>query len=418
MRPQNPIEQRLSLLYTQWDDFAGDAKARVLRWLIRADERRMLEAFLTIEDDEVGELGALFFVFTNSFAKRRYGHELCGGLDRQLREMETQLVALGLPRWTGAVVEGTVSDIGSLMQTCAAVSRVFGELVETVVLVLWPEVVEDPPAFVDWLRRAARVMPDRVRVVVVDRIEAPLLDALDGELVRSVEAGLDVPAAITELAAAAPGRTSPGGRFRDAFVGMSSALAHRDLEAAREHANAALHIAREAGFDHLEVAVPFALGTGLLGEGDIEGAIEQLRAAAQRAVSLGIDGAANLRVKSHLGLAAALFGAQAWSHAAREYATAGEWAGALDDRCTQVDALRMSAWAFECGGELDDAWAMGLAGLNVAEGLPKEDLQRSTVPWLGELLLRLSNDGARFERERMSVAPRLARLLGSGWRRR
>jgi hypothetical protein len=44
-------------------------------------------------------------------------------------------------------------------------------------------------------------------------------------------------------------------------------------------------------------------------------------------------------------------------------------------------------------------------------------LEGSTVPWLGELLLRLSAEGARFETERERVALRLAQLLGSGWRR-
>lgn len=57
MTSRGPIADRLALLYEQWDTFATDRDARVLRWLIRDDERRMLEALLALEDDEAGQRG-------------------------------------------------------------------------------------------------------------------------------------------------------------------------------------------------------------------------------------------------------------------------------------------------------------------------------------------------------------------------
>jgi hypothetical protein len=305
-------------------------------------------------------------------------------------------------------VEATVSDIGLLMHTCAEAIRHVGEFVEILALVLWPKDVADPTQFAEWLRRAARVVPPRVRIVVVEPVEAPLLDELDGERVRRIVAELDMPGAIEELAAAAPSPTSDGGRFCAAFVAMSSALARADLDAARRHAELASTRAREAGHAELEAATSFALAGGLLGAGDVEGAIEQF------AVSEQLAAQPALRVKAKLDLASALFGARAWSQAAREYVAAGALAGESGDRTTQVDALRMAAWSFERADALEDAWAAGTRGLEVAEGMQEEELERSTVPWLGELLRRLGGDGSLGDPA--SVNRRLVKLLGGGGR--
>jgi hypothetical protein len=72
--------------------------------------------------------------------------------------------------------------------------------------------------------------------VVVDRVEAPVLGSFDGPHVRSVTANLDMQGPLEELAADAPGRASAGGRFREAFVAMSTALSRGELDLAREQA--------------------------------------------------------------------------------------------------------------------------------------------------------------------------------------
>jgi hypothetical protein len=418
MTSRGPIASRLALLYEQWEIFATDREARVLRWLIRDDERRMLEALLALEDDEHGQLAVLFFVLDIPFERGRYGHDLRHDLEQQLVAMGEDFAAAARSP-SGVTSEATVSDIGLLMQTCAELVRHIDDAVETIALVLWPKAVGEPKSFADWLHRAARVVPARVRLIVVDRVEAPLLDSLDGPHVRSVTANLDMRGALEELAASAPGRENAGGRFREAFVAMSTALSRGELDLAREQADAALAVAREAGFDHLEAAVPFALAGGLFGfGGDVVGAIEQFQKAERRAAAApDSDWGPTLRVKAQLGLAGVLFGAEAWVRAAQEYEAAGALAGERQDFVTQVDALRMAAWSWERGGELEHAWATGLVGLGIAEEMTEAALEGSTVPWLGELLLRLSADGARFEAERKRVGLRLAQLLGSGWRR-
>jgi hypothetical protein len=418
MTSRSPIANRLALLYEQWETFATDREARVLRWLISDDERRMLEALLALEDDEHGQLAVLFFVLGTPFEQGRYGHELRHDLEQQLVAMDEDFAAAARSR-SGITSETTISDIGLLMQTCSELVRHIDDAVEMIALVLWPKAVGEPKSFAEWLHRAARVVPSRVRLVVVDSVEAPLLDSLDGPHVRSVTANLDMQGALEELAASAPGRESAGGRFREAFVAMSTALSRGELDLAREQADAALEIARGAGFDHLEAAVPFALAGGLFGSGgDVVGAIEQFQKAEQRAAAApDSDWGPTLRVKAQLGLAGVLFGAEAWALAATEYESAGALAREMKDPVTQVDALRMAAWSWERGGEIEHAWATGLAGLAVAEGMTEAQLEGSTVPWLGELLLRLSADGAMFETSQEHVALRLAQLLGSGWRR-
>jgi hypothetical protein len=94
---------------------------------------------------------------------------------------------------SGVASKATVSDIGLLMQTCAL--NWCDTLMTRWRCSRWCW-VGDPKSFAEWLHRAARVVPPRVRWVVVDRIEAPLLDTLDGSHVRSVIANLDMAGAL------------------------------------------------------------------------------------------------------------------------------------------------------------------------------------------------------------------------------
>ncbi|MFV8755322.1 hypothetical protein ACNOYE_32630 [Nannocystaceae bacterium ST9] len=425
MGDRNAIEVRLERLHRQWDAFVADREARLLRWLFASDEWRMFEALLAIEDHEDGELPVLFLVLSSPFeAGPRHGHELRRELAELAAASAQEFEQTGLAAWRSPISEATTSDIGMFTDSLASLRQHLADRLERLVIVLWPSRCLDARAYNAWLRRLVRVVPDRVLVIAPDHAEAPLLDELveqAGPRVHSVRADLDMAGAAEALAAAAPGADEPGGIYRAAFVGMSAAFGRGQLERARELAGQARAIAEATeGFAHLEVALAFAFASGLLGAGSHAEAIAEFGRAEQRAEQAqraGEPWAAGLRLRAAMGQGSALVAAKAWAEAASRWISAAGLARECDEAQPELDCLRMAAWSHEQGGRFDEAWAVGLAGLDRASELPESVRAESTLPWLGELLLRLSESGPRAD-DRGPIVRQLGGLLGSNWRAR
>jgi hypothetical protein len=423
MPDPNPVAERLARLYRQWETFVTDPGATSLRWLFRADEVRMFEAFLAIEDDEGGELPAMFVVLDAPFRSTGYGDDLKRQLEHYFQGLGEHMLAPGLEPWRNPSVARTRSDVGSLMEFCSGTVRQLGDELEQLVLVLRPRSVEDMDAFAAWLSRAMRVVPERVRLVVLDRAEAPQLEVLSEAApsgLRTVAAQLDMSDAIMQVAEAVSHADSPGGRIRREHLAMNHALSRGDTAVACEHASRAEGIARDAGLFHLEVAAPLSLAAGLLAANEIDAALREYGRADQLAEaalsSPGNDWGGGLRLQARLGQAAVLVTMGAWEHAAEHYVGTASLASDLSDQPAQFEALRMGASAYEGAGLLDDAWAHGLAALELATQIHSGNVTRSTARWLGELLFRLSERGTAHEHERKTLARRLDHLLGSDWR--
>src|SRR6266511_2943863 len=64
---KNAIEQRLDSIETLWNTFADMPDARLCRWLVGADERRMIDVFLEVQNDESGSVPDLFIRFDEPF---------------------------------------------------------------------------------------------------------------------------------------------------------------------------------------------------------------------------------------------------------------------------------------------------------------------------------------------------------------
>jgi tetratricopeptide (TPR) repeat protein len=424
MPPPNPIAERLARLYRQWETFATDPDATTLRWLFRADEPRMFEAFLAIEDDEAGQLPALFVVLDAPFrSTSRYGDDLKQQLEHYFLRLDEHMRAVGLEPWRNPAAAGTRSDVGSLMEFSGGSVRQLGDELVQLVLVLRPRQVEDMDAFAAWLGRATRVVPSRVRLLVIDRAEAPQLEVLSEAAprgLRTVAAQLDMVDAIMEIADAASHADSPGGRYGREQLGMSRALSRGDTAGACEHASRAENIARDADLPHLEIAAPLSLATGLLTANEIDAALREYVRAEQLAETAlsnpGNDWAGGLRLQARLGQAGALVALGAWERAAECYVNAASLAADLLNQPAQFEALRMAAAAYECAGLLDDAWTHGSVAFEMATQLDDDSVTRSTARWLGELLFRLSDRGTAHEHERRTIARRLDHLLGGDWR--
>jgi hypothetical protein len=420
---KNAVERRLDLLHDQWNEFAQAPEPRLLRWMIRADEWRMIEAFLAVESDErTGETPDLFVRLAEPFRDvDSYGAALLDELRRQYAEAADALAEEGVPGhpWEPPAPAPGTHSLLAFADGCAALQAHYTELMERLALVLAPAEVADYAEWKRWLLAAAERLPEGVRLVVVDSVEAPALEGLaaaDPERVRTVAAGLDMPAAYQELARAG-GTASPGGQFRVAFAALAAALGAGDLAGAERAGQGAVAVATEHGWPQLSAAVHMAMGGGFMGAGrtaDAVAAYARADAAGAQAEAHGDEAGPGLRLQAALGSAGARFAAGDFAGAAAAYEGALPLAQRAGDRRMAMECWRMSAYCHEQHGDAERAWLHGSRALDAGEALPPEERALSTLPYAGEGMLRLAlHSPAHAE----GVERRMAALLGTrAWR--
>ncbi|MPZ20817.1 MAG: hypothetical protein GEV06_23340 [Luteitalea sp.] len=421
---KNAIARRLDRLNDQWNEFASNSEARLLRWLVRDDELRVVEAFIqTEQDDRAGEIPDLFLSLVDPFEDVvSYGQVLRASLLSQYEEARPDLVAAGMDdAWLPPTPEGRHSLV-AFLETCTSLRAHYNELTDKLALVLMPVSVSDDAEWQRWLGALVERLPEEVRVAVVDSIDRPVLIALaEGQpgRVATTVADLDMPSAILELSRTG-GTSTPDGQFRVKFTALSQALAQGDLETARERADAATAIAKANNWTHLVAAVNMALAGGFLAAKRWTEAISLYQDAGAAGTRLKSDGDAvgsKLRLQAGLGHCAALFAAGDFRQAGATYEAAAVLATNAADGLMLVECWRMASYCHERAGDLARAWDCGLRALDAAEALPPENRAHSTLPFAGEGMLRLANMASAPSTHAEFVEQRLTDLMGtSQWR--
>ena len=398
MAAKNAIEQRLDRLHDQWVEFSTAPEPRILHWLVRQDEYRMVEAFLQKEsDDGAGELPDIFMRFDEPFNDvNQYGAALLDGLLAQYAVVREELEQDGIAaEWQPAAPAPGTHSLTAFTAAAVSLHTHYADELEQLALVLTPTVVADPAQWQRWLIAAARGMPASVRIVIIDDIDSPVLAALEPDaegLVASVPAELTMADAMVELAKAG-GTAGPDGQFRVNFATLGQALGTGDLARAEQSANHAIAIARENGWTHLVAAVHFAMGAGLLNAGRPLEAVERYRevdAAGAQVEGEGEPLGTRLRMQGAFATGAAYVAAAAWDDGARVYEGAVPLTEALGEPLMTVDAWRMAAYCREQKRDTEGAWDFGHRALIAGEVIPPDQRPTSMLPYAGDALLRLA----------------------------
>ncbi len=418
---RNAIARRLDRLNDQWNEFASNDGARLLRWLARDDELRVIEAFIqTEQDDRAGEIPDLFLTFVEPFHDVvSYGQTLRDSLVTQYADAKAELRAAGIPdTWSPPSPDGRHS-LTAFIEACISLRGTYDDVIEKLAVVLTPERVSDKGEWQRWLSALVGRLPAEIRVAVVDSVDAPALATLaeqhPGRVVTTV-ADLDMTGAIAELSRTG-GVAKPDGRFRVQFTALSQALEKGDLAAARTRANAAIEIARTNGWTHLVAAAHMALSAGFLSAGQWADAISGYGEADQAAAAFESQDQTvgrKIRLQVALGRGAVLFASQEFAQGADAYEAAAALATSAGDDLMRLESWRMASYCREQAGDMPRAWESGVRALDAAEALPPENRAQSTLPFVGEGLLRVAERGAG---DPQFVEHRLTQLLGtSQWR--
>jgi tetratricopeptide (TPR) repeat protein len=394
----NAIAQRLDRLHDQWVEFSLMPEPRILRWVIKQDEYRMIETWLMKEgDDTAGELPDLFLRFTPPFEDMNsYGTALLEDLKAQYAVVREELESEGMEAsWQAPPAAPGMHSMTAFVGAARSLAAHYADELEQLVLVLTPSAVHDPLQWQGWLVSVARSLPSTIRIIVLDDAEAPALDEVAAKfapLVHTSVAGLEMPEAMLELARAA-GTSGPDGQFRVQFAALSLALGKRDQAGAEKAGNAALAVAQESGWTQLVAAVHFALASGLLGAGNpLEAVVRyrQVDAAGRQLEQSGDALGTKLRMHSALATGSAYVSAGAWLEAAKIYESAVPLARAASEPMVALDAWRMASYCYEQNKDPTRAWEAGQHALKAGESIPNDQRAYSMLPFTGQALLRMA----------------------------
>ncbi|MBZ4397814.1 hypothetical protein [Myxococcus sp. AS-1-15] len=419
-----PIVRRVERLQAQWAAFAEDEDARLLRWVLAPDERKLMDTFFVVEEHDGGVSPDLFLRLEVPFAApSHHGLELVEAMASQYHAIRHDLAQAGVDAsWVPPRREPGQDDSRVFLQAAQSFHEHHQPLFRHLVLVLLSEEVSSSADWTAWVERTVlQAHAAQVRLVCFDDPASPTLAEVaraQARRVRTCVAGLDMGAAMEEVSSAAGHLDTPQGHFRHLYVKLGRALEARDLGAARSLATEAVAVAKAQEWSHLVVATHVALATGCMTKEDFPAAVACYRSAEAEALAAHQRGEAQglpLQLKVRMALGGALICARTYSRSGDLYRDTAPLAEQLKDDRMLLECWRMAAYGYELARDHDASWACGVRAFPVAHRMDEETRRTSTLGYLGDGLMRLTRTW-KYRAHRSVVEEQMSRLLGPAWR--
>ncbi len=395
---KNAIESRLEYLEGLWNEFAENPKPRMLRWLVEADEVSLVELFIDMQSEEIGQTPDLFIRFDDSFEDANgYGFRLLESLRKQYEEVRPGLAQEGIAAdWNCPQPRPNELGAGAFLRVCVSLREHYQDQVQHLVLFLAPQEISNVDEWQKWLLSVARAgLPQHLRITVTDDKRSPLLDPpckAEPVLIATCEPNLDMPEALAELAEQPEG-VGPGHRFRRHFVALINASSKKDFAEMNAEAKAALKIATKQNWPQMQVVIHMAVGSTYLNAAEANKALasyHEAGVAANKAEEQGDPAGAKLFVQARFAAGAALVSEGRFAEAAPVYESISPLTAKQQDRLLTMESWRMAAYCHEMEKTFDQAWRCGALALQTADQMDAEMRMNSTLPYVGQGLLRLT----------------------------
>ncbi|MBT8335198.1 MAG: tetratricopeptide repeat protein [Gemmatimonadetes bacterium] len=420
----NAVEERLERIGEAWLAFTDDPEARIGRWRLDGDEIGLVETFMEAQTMEGSAVEDFFLRLDVPFADpAAHGLRLREAFIQEIEAAADEMAEAGVERWRPPPLGPQVDDVAELLALMHAFATTYRSLFPRVILVLLPgELPAGPDAWRWWVSRLAeRPIPEHLRFMLFDPTAAPLLDGVASaspSTVMTLAPDLD-PAGMLEQLARDVGGTGPGDLFRRYFVGMSTAAQRGDLQAALRMGDSAAELAKRQGWPQQVAVVHMAMGSLLLGSGQLKKALAAFgasRAAATASRDAGDAGSDVVVLQARLAEAGALFKAEAFPEAAQAYedvvAIAREHGP--EDPLLMLESRRMAAICYERMNRADGALHHLRAALVEAENIEPDQRLDTTLPYVVRSAWQLTA-GPPHDGHRPEVAARIEELLGPEW---
>lgn len=420
---KNAVERRLDYLGGIWNEFVLDSKSKMLRWLVQPDEYGMVELLFDLQNEEAGDIPDLFIKFKTPFTDtQQFGLNLADELNKQYEDIRKDIGAEGIPSdWECPVPAQDETDKTTLLNVCSSFCDYYKDTFEKLVVYLTPEKVSDINEYQVWLLSFLRSgLPGKVRLTIIDYADKPQFDLLcraETTLVTTVEPKLDMSDAYEELAEQ-PQCGGPGVKFRRHYVALLNASTKGDLKKAEQSAASALKIAKKQDWTYLQTAVHMALGATYLNQKNINESLHNYYLAKEYAIKSeesGNPAGPKLVVQTMFAIGSALVNNAKFEDAAKAYLDIVPLTTKLEDHLLTLESWRMAAYCYESVNNVQEAWRCGNAALDAGEKLDVEMRKNTTLPYVGQGLLRLIKKGKVFQDTEKKIRQRMNELVGADW---
>lgn len=430
--PDNAVTRRLALITERYEEFSADEDAHLLRFLADQGDAKLLEVWLEVESTEAGQQPDLFMRLDVPFMETaRHGFRLIEAIKEAYAEFAEGLKEEGLPAdWKCPPYDpATESDSKALVRACASLQKHHADLMETLVLLLFPSRIFDPREWQRWLYATLRTegFPPQVRFLVLDDLVQPRMESLakaEPKRMMTRALALDMDGAMNETAATGDDG-SAGGAFRKHFTALAVTAGKNDIPGAGKHAQAALGVADaeaaagKPGWLPLKAVVHMALGVAYLNAKRTDEAVKtygEAEKAALLAKEKQEPGAGKLVIQAKLSAGSALVAAARFAQAGKVYEETAPLAEAEPDPLLELESLRMAAYCREAAKDWEGAWTLGGKALKAGDKLAPDMKANSTLPYVGQALTRVNNkarktDGATLKKH-------LDKAIGPGWEKK
>lgn len=426
---QDTMISQLTPFYEAWQPFRL-SHAKVARWFVPVEHYRWVEAFLEHEATEMGMLPDLFVRFESPFDDPgSYGIDLRNEFrkmvsDDRERLMEEENIEL---QWKPITPQNLLHNSQYFFEELKEFARINELFEEQLIVYLAPTHISDPSVWSSWLADALQTgIPNPVRVMIIDTHENPVFHTLSSgfpENVTTLTPDFDLDAAMSHIAAGG-NSSDPGVRFRKTFVALTQAARRNDWKEIEKLSKEALDIAHQHTWIHLEATVHMVVAGVYLNERRYEEAFKQYEYAYHTALQK-YNGVAELEASIHkaceLAAIQALFGEantliaqKMYLEAADIYLNAAQRAETVQDKHYELEAWRMAGYCYEQGRNYPVAWEANEKALEAGSQLDDETRRGSTLPYVGQALLRLTQRVGRSQ-QTYEIKDKMIEMVGIDW---
>lgn len=447
MSKPNPIEQEMEKLNQQWDEFI-DSERPIFRWLIDPGASQLANAFVKLREQFAEDNPDFFIGLHTPFTdQNQFGFDLANeintaiteGLQDAATEADEEEGAgedLGKPDshephnefdWQPPVIKNSSSGYSALLKMVQQAIALLADYIDHLVLVIMPADHPQQKAWINWwqqccdlhqqYRQQPRIWPKELRLVIFDSTEVHQFDRLVAKYpqqMHSVVAAVDMPGAIDRIVKEADDG-SPGAKFRQHLIHLNRAVEQQNVDNMLSSSTAAIAIAEDQHWLELWITVLLTRAAGYLNSQSFEKAIQDYRQAKTLAVQgeeEKIPACDKLHLQALISEATAQFTAKQLQAAAHSYYQAAKLAEQQNNTMLCMESWRMRSFCLERCRDRDEARQSATKALKIARTMSEDERRASTLPFLGEALLRLAPDG-RYKKQVNTI---MTELLDEHWR--
>ena len=438
MNSLNAVTRCMDYLQSQWGGYRKTRHSRVCRCLVKQNVLPLIDTFCQVQANQPGKTSDRFLRFdVPFFDPLQYGKALSGELSSP---------GNGFPPAGKNDPTSENQALGFLRDLFHYALNLDLSEDQLVVACLLPSTVEDRSGWSKWWNDALSLqLPPQIRILVCDTLEDEAFGTLAAkypETLTTFRPEIDAVAIIRQLMDEYGDQNDPTTHFRKAFFELTQQVGRQDANGIRQTAKAALSLARQTGFPHLEITVLCTAGNGLAYAGQLdEGlkAFDEARRIAKASANLPLTPqmpeltaeTIGTNIYDQLGTQALFFKAAALIGAGqfdRAFHTYQEAAAALKETLKNddpknpdaglifhlIEALRMSGYCLEQLNEKQQADSCYEESLQSGLLLDTATRKNTNLAFSGRALLDIYQTTGN-KTGYLAASEKLDTLLGVGW---